>query len=75
MSVEMIHAAFRKSSSMSQHCQIRSLLPPGGKKHKYLQDILHSDVHLQILLTVSLQPVVGKPVVIRCSEQIAVITG
>lgn len=44
----------------------------GRWKHKYLQDILHSDVHLKILLAVRLQPVVWKPVVIWCSKQIAV---
>ena len=49
----------------------RSLLLPGGG-NKYLQDVLHRDVHLQVLLAVSLQPVVGKPVVIWCSKQIAV---
>lgn len=46
-----------------------------SEKYKYLQDIFHSDVHLEVLLTVSLQPVVGEAVIIRCGKQIAVYKG
>lgn len=47
------------SSSLGASVKLGHSKPqPPGEKHKYLQDILHSDVHLQILLTVSLQPVV-----------------
>lgn len=38
----------------------------------YLQDILHRDIHLQVLFAISLQPVVWKTVVIRCCEQISI---
>lgn len=48
---------------------------PHGEKDKYLQDIFYCDVHLQILLTVSLQPVVGEAIIIRCSKQITVYQG
>lgn len=58
--------------SLGAFCLIRPLQPPSLWVKTYLQNILHSDIHLQILLTVSLQPVVWKPIVIWCCEQIAV---
>lgn len=60
----------KKSSIQDNAVKLGHFCPPGGT-HKYLQDILHSDVHLQILLAVRLQPVVGKAIVVRCSKQIA----
>lgn len=62
------------NSAGKQQCRpIRSPHPHGeGEKDKYLQDIFYSDVHLKILLTVSLQPVIGEAIIIWCSKQITV---
>lgn len=53
-----IKEKIRMFLSLGAFCLIRPLQPPTPWVKTYLQNILHSDIHLQILLTVSLQPVV-----------------
>ena len=42
-----------------------------GTQTRYLQDVLHCDVHLQVLLAVGLESVVGEPIVIWSCKQVA----
>lgn len=52
--------------------QVKQLIKaPEGN---YLEHVLHCNIHLQILLAVRLQSVVGEAIIVRCSKEVAVIS-